>query len=259
MPVMTELYHFAKNLVLDCGRQLRARRRECGISIQEKTGHSDIVTDHDLWVQRRLCDEILKRYPDHGIIGEENMCRRGTSLWKWIIDPIDGTTNYCQFGRDYAISVALFCSEQPIFGFVLDVENARLYEGGVLAQSKIPECRETAEKGILHIGFKTHAGFYLPKGRILTPWRKSFEDVRYLGCASLELCGIAQEQAGFYVNSHLKLWDFAAAQSVLHSQGCKIKAVPPFNGNYFVCAYRSPFSLSAMFFFFSKSVAAKTQ
>ena len=99
MPVMTELYHFAKNLVLDCGRQLRARRREYGISIQEKTGHSDIVTDHDLWLQRRLCEEILKRYPDHGIIGEENMCREGTSLWKWIIDPIDGTTNYCQFGK----------------------------------------------------------------------------------------------------------------------------------------------------------------
>ena len=177
MPVMTELYHFAKNLVLDCGRQLRARRREYGISIQEKTGHSDIVTDHDLWLQRRLCEEILKRYPDHGIIGEENMCREGTSLWKWIIDPIDGTTNYCQFGKDYAISVALFCSEQPIFGFVLDVENVRLYEAEVLAQSKIPECRETAEKGILHIGFKP-CEILAAKAQILTLWRKSFA-----GCA----------------------------------------------------------------------------
>lgn len=256
VPVMTELYHFAKNLVLDCGRQLRTRRRECGISIQEKAGHSDIVTDHDLWVQRRLCEEILKHYPDHGIIGEENMCREGTSLWKWIIDPIDGTTNYCQFGRDYAISVALFCSEQPIFGFVLDVENARLYEGGVSAQSKIPECRETAEKGILHIGFKTMRDFTC-QGADPYALAEKFRGVRYLGCASLELCGIAQEQAGFYVNSHLKLWDFAAAQSVLHSRGCKIKAVPLSNGNYFVCAYRSPFLYRQCFSFFPKALQQK--
>lgn len=66
-----------------------------------------------------------------------------------------------------------------------------------------------------------------------------FRGVRYRGCASLELCGIGEEHAGFYVNSHLKLWDFAAAYPILRSRGCHVFACELSENRYFVCGFRS--------------------
>lgn len=68
---------------------------------------------------------------------------------------------------------------------------------------------------------------------------RQFQGVRYFGCASLELCSVAEERGGVYVNSHLKLWDFAAAWAVLKSQGCSIAAVPMEGEDWFVCAASS--------------------
>lgn len=236
---MTRLFDFAKQLVLDCGEELRQKRREGAFSIREKAGHSDIVTDHDVWVQQYLCRQIVQRYPEHGIVGEEDMCRAGTSRWQWVIDPIDGTTNYCQFGRDYAISVALLYDGQPVYGLVLDVAQERLYEGGAAPQQMPPDCRERAQDGILHMGFKTMREL---SGMGADPYAlcAQFRGVRYLGCASLELCGIADAPAGVYVNSHLKLWDFAAAYVILRSRGCHFAAAALAGGSYFVCACHSP-------------------
>ena len=166
--------------MLGCGELLREKRRQSDFSVQEKSGHSDIVTDHDVWVQRYLCERILRCYPDHSIVGEEGMCREGASCWKWVIDPIDGTTNYCQFGRDYAISVAILCSGQPVYGFVLDVENARLYEGGDPPQDDTQQaCQERPEEGILHMGFKSMRDFSR-RGADPYALAERFRGVRYL-------------------------------------------------------------------------------
>ena len=254
---MTDLCNFARDLVLGCGELLREKRRQSDFSVQEKSGHSDIVTDHDVWVQRYLCERILRCYPDHSIVGEEGMCREGASCWKWVIDPIDGTTNYCQFGRDYAISVAILCSGQPVYGFVLDVENARLYEGGDPPQDDTQQaCQERPEEGILHMGFKSMRDFSR-RGADPYALAERFRGVRYLGCASLELCAIADEQAGVYVNSHLKLWDFAAAQAILQSRGCRVAAAELADGIYFVCAYRASSIYQACLPYFPEEIRRK--
>lgn len=267
---MTDVRDFARELVLGCGEYLRSLRRQNSFSVMEKTDHSDIVTDHDLFVQQYLSERILKKYPDHGVIGEENMCREGTSPWKWVIDPIDGTTNYCQFGKDYAVSAALLYQGKPAYGFVLDVEKERLYEGDVLAEAKnkcpgenndapkTDSCNihESAQDGILHIGFKTMRDFNLG-GADPYALMERFRGVRYLGCASLELCGITDESAGVYINSHLKLWDFAAAYAVLKENGCHMAAAELSDGNYFVCAYRSPLLIRQCFPFFPEMVRQK--
>ncbi len=252
---MTDVRNFAKNLVLDCGGRLRQMRRQSNFSIQQKTGHSDIVTDHDVWVQQYLCTQILKKYPDHGIVGEENMCRAGASPYQWVIDPIDGTTNYCQFGRDYAISAALLYEGRPVYGVVLDVEQEQLYEGDS-AEPDLSSCQESMQEGILHIGFKTMRDF-TSQGADPYALAEQFRGVRYLGCASLELCGIADEQAGVYFHSHLKLWDFMAAYVVLQSRGCHMSAAALSGGNYFVCAYRSPALYQQCFPFFPDGIRRK--
>lgn len=234
---LVALTDFAKNLVLDCGEKLREKRRKYTFSVREKEGYSDIVTEHDIWVQQYLSERILKEYPEHGILSEEGMGKAGAALWKWVIDPIDGTTNYCKLGKDFAISVALLYNGQPLYGIVLDVEKRRYYEGCIKGQEHITGRQAMPEESMLHIGFKTMRDFSR-QGADPYALAERFCGVRYYGCASLELCGIVEEKSGFYVNANLKLWDFAAAYVVLRSQGCTLTAVEVSKGSYFVCAYR---------------------
>lgn len=214
-------------------------RKNSIFSVQEKHGHSDIVTDHDLWVQEYLTGRLLDRYPEHGVLGEEKTGTHGVSDWSWVIDPIDGTTNYCQYGRDYAISLALLYDGVPRYGMVLDVEKEHLYEGsGIPLDQPLPP-DEDPKYGILHMGFKTMRDF-TQMGADPYALAESFRGMRYSGCASLELCGISEEKCGLYVNTHLKLWDFAGAYSILRSRNCRMAVVRMEDDSYFVCAYRSP-------------------
>ena len=234
---LDELTAFGRALVRACGARLRDMRCAGGFAVEEKHGHSDLVTEHDRWAQRFLTEGILTAYPDHGVLGEEGEGRAGASPFSWVIDPIDGTTNYCQFGRDYAISLALLYRGRPIHGFVLDVQGNCLHEGRSAARSA--PAAESPRQGVLHMGFKTMQEF-AAMGADPYALAAQFRGVRYLGCASLEICAIAQQQAGFYVNSHLKWWDFAAAEAVLSSRGCQVAAAELSPGRYFVCAFRSP-------------------
>ena len=85
---------FIRQLLLECGGQLRRLRQEQQMEPRQKRGYTDLVTQHDRWAQDFLASRIAKQYPSHGLLGEEGLDRRGNSPWLWVIDPIDGTSNY---------------------------------------------------------------------------------------------------------------------------------------------------------------------
>jgi myo-inositol-1(or 4)-monophosphatase len=229
---------FARELILSCRRRLLKKRAGAPMEVHEKAGHSDIVTDHDLWVQRIIAGSILKRYPQHSLISEEGLRKETESPWAWVIDPIDGTANYVDSGNNYAISIGLFYENKPAYGLVMDVGGKRLYEA---AFDEAPMERDdffAPSQNILHISHKT-IRFLMEAGADPLAFCDQFRGVRYLGCASLELCQIADAQTGVYISSRLKLWDFAAAACVLSRAGCILKAAPLTGGSYFVMAGRS--------------------
>lgn len=225
---------FIRQLLLECGGQLRRLRQEQQMEPRQKRGYTDLVTQHDRWAQDFLASRIAKQYPAHGLLGEEGLDRRGNSPWLWVIDPIDGTSNYIYWGREYAISLGLFFQGKPWYGAVLDVESMELHESPAAPQPPVPG--GDARHGVLHVGFQTLQEIADQGG---DPWGLcgAFSAVRYLGCASLELCHLAQGEPGAYVNSHLRLWDFAGALPVLQRAGCSLRALPMGSGHYFVCAY----------------------
>ena len=147
------LADFARSLVLACGVRLRERRRSAPFAVREKGDYRDIVTDHDLWVQEYLLSRLLARWPDHGVLGEEGARRPGSSPWTWVLDPIDGTTNYCQLGKDYAISLGLLRERVPVWGLVLDVASGRLLEGEPSGERR--ERPGGLHQALLHMGCKT--------------------------------------------------------------------------------------------------------
>ena len=90
----------------------------------------DIVTEHDRAIDRFLTDSIQRRFPDHGFVTEEHdHPPLAENAPAWIIDPIDGTTNFVTTRDWFAVSVAHYRGAKPVFGFVYDVMADELYLG----------------------------------------------------------------------------------------------------------------------------------
>ena len=250
------LADFARSLVLACGVRLRERRRSAPFAVREKGDYRDIVTDHDLWVQEYLLSRLLARWPDHGVLGEEGARRPGSSPWTWVLDPIDGTTNYCQLGKDYAISLGLLREGVPVWGLVLDVASGRLLEGEPSGERR--ERPGGLHQALLHMGCKTMEALKAMGADPLL-FARQFQGMRYFGCASLELCAVGEERCGVYVNAHLKLWDFAAAWAVVQGQGCHIAAAPVEEDSWFVCAASSRELYRACLPYFPQNIQTKLE
>ena len=136
------------------GARLEERRRGLSPAMREKGSYRDIVTDHDLWVQEYLLSRLLARWPDHGVLGEEGARRQGTSPWTWVLDPIDGTTNYYQAGRGCAISLGLLCRGEPVWGLVLDISSGKAREGSIPYGPGRPGSL-APHQAVLHLGVRT--------------------------------------------------------------------------------------------------------
>ena len=233
-----DILRFAEELITQTGRALKERRRQGSVVYTDKEDHRDIVTADDVWTQQVLTKALHRRWPDHHIIAEEGRHGAIGHGWTWVIDPIDGTTNYVNLGRDYAISMALFLDGVLVHGLVLDVETGVLFQGSYRELAQMPVAGCAPAHSLLHISHRTIQRLRQEGADPLTLCDR-FRGVRYLGCASLELCRLTHEPDGIYMSGRLKLWDFAAAACVLSEAGIPVLAVAEERDNYFVIAGRS--------------------
>ncbi len=105
-------------LLRKIGKKVLAIRRSGNFSVQRKSHYSDIVTRGDKLSEKMIVDYITKYYPGHRMRGEEGTDVRSGSLYEWIIDPIDGTTNY-QKGNDlFGISVGVYKNGAGVLGII---------------------------------------------------------------------------------------------------------------------------------------------
>ncbi|MGT2846352.1 inositol monophosphatase family protein [Streptococcus massiliensis] len=121
---------FAKQIVLEAGEFLRTHRLD-ELNISQKTSQTDLVTQMDRQVQQSLIEKIQKCYPADHILAEEDGVRHDISDGNvWVIDPIDGTTNFIVQHSDFAVMVAYFEKGVGQFGLIYDVMADQLLYGG---------------------------------------------------------------------------------------------------------------------------------
>jgi myo-inositol-1(or 4)-monophosphatase len=249
-----QMYDFAYTLVESAGVKLKLKRMNSVLEYVEKTSHNDLVTEHDLFIEKYLTDLIISKYPNHGILSEEGNCNKSSSAseYIWIIDPIDGTTNYFRFGKDYAISLALYCLEKPVFGLVYDVSNSLMFsgkhdEGAIVNGCKpisLPGLVDLLSKSVVAISLRTMKEFESHGMDVLGMLSKA-QAHRYLGCASLEICRVANGEYDLFISSNVHEWDIAAARVYLEQRGgFLISKKKDINGGaggkLMVVAFRSP-------------------
>ena len=192
------------------------------ITIDFKSGFSDFVTSVDKGVEQFLVNAINEKYDNQTFLTEEEMTKNQSSNQVWIIDPIDGTTNFIFSQKYFAISIAYYENGKPKFGIVYDVMADKMYlgihgEGAYLNDVKLKTLDE--ERNIPNILFSS--GFSVFDDFDFTPQElnKNIIAHRNLGSAAIEICHVADGSLHVYQARSLNLYDIAAAVIILEEVG----------------------------------------
>ncbi|MBN1521603.1 MAG: inositol monophosphatase [Candidatus Aureabacteria bacterium] len=224
------LMEFAANLAVQSGEIIR--QSENKIQSIEHKSEVDLVTDIDRKVQDFICGSIHKEYPAHNITSEEQFERREESPFRWIIDPIDGTTNFVHGYPMYGVSIALEYRDDIVLGAVCNPCRDELFSavkgGGAFlnAQRICVSKTEALEQSLIATGF-SYAMRETRKS--LSPYLGIFKNmvekaqgIRRDGSAALDLCSVACGRFDGFFEEGLKEWDVAAGQLIVHEAGGRV-------------------------------------
>jgi myo-inositol-1(or 4)-monophosphatase len=193
-----------------------------------RKGANDLVTEADTGSERIMIDTILRAFPEHRVVAEESG-QTGDGTGCWIIDPLDGTTNYAHGLEIFSISLAFAKNEEPLVGIVLDPVRGELYTAvkgcGARLNGRPLKVSGTlsVSESLLVTGFP-----YSLQERIhpiLTRFSnclKSAQGMRRLGSAALDLCYVAGGRFDGFWESHLKPWDIAAGMLMVREAGGRV-------------------------------------
>ncbi len=186
-------------------------------------GPQDWVTEADEAVERFLSERLAARFPSDGFQGEEGGVSRGGSL-RWIVDPIDGTSNFARGAGRFCVSVACFEANQPLIGVVVapaanETAAARLGKGSTLNNVPVHAARTTASsQAIMEVGWsrrRPNADYLAVCQRVLAEGAS----LRHGGSGALGLVDVATGRIDGYAELHINLWDVAAALVILREAG----------------------------------------
>lgn len=194
--------------------------------IHAKGTPTDMVTEIDRRVEEFLVDAIRRRYPEHGIFGEETGRTAGSSTWCWVIDPIDGTTSFIHGFPYYSISIACRKEGRTEAGVVYAPRLGELFraERGRGAQLNgdtihVSDCAEL-KSALMATGFACVRAGIRPDNLDLMPELvRSIQGVRRCGSAALDLCNVAAGRFDGYWEWGLQLYDIAAGALILEEAG----------------------------------------
>lgn len=222
---MQKLHLEAVDWIMTAGQMIRESFKS-SLTIIEKTGYRDLVTDVDQKVERFFIENIRRTYPDHKILGEEGQGDRIISLegYVWIIDPIDGTMNFIQEQSHFGIMMALYKDGEGQVGYIYDVMNDQLYTGikGLGAYCNGRRLSALSEKslsqGLLHINGNT----LLHATPAIKAIAKKSLGTRSIGAASIEAISVFTGRAVGYMTYHAASWDIAASMIIANELGIGI-------------------------------------
>ena len=192
-------------------------------------GEVDLVTQFDHKSQNLIIKALIKEFPDFGILSEENMTRNIGAPVKWIVDPLDGTTNFAHGLPIWAISIALEVDEEIVLGVVYDPTRHELFSaiknrGALLNDKKITVSKvKKLNQSLLVTGFPYDVRRSDDNNLDhFSNFAIRAQAVRRLGSAALDLCYTACGRFDGYWELKLSPWDQAAGSLVLKEAGGRI-------------------------------------
>jgi myo-inositol-1(or 4)-monophosphatase len=214
--------HRAAEILQDRFGQVRA-------DIQTKSSSTDMVSEVDREAEARITGILAERRPEDGLVGEEGAFHAGTSGVRWLIDPLDGTTNYLFGVPSYCVSIGAELDGIGVVGVVVDPSRSETWSaargrGAHLNGQPVTTLGASPALGqaLIATGFS-----YLPERRAWQAERlagvlPAVRDVRRFGSAALDLCWVAGGRVNGYYEWGLQPWDLAAGAVIAAEAGAEV-------------------------------------
>lgn len=218
---------FAIRVARDAGRLLRDRLGT-GFDIEHK-GAINLVTEVDLASEKLIRETISTYYPRHEILAEEGGLTESKSEYRWIVDPLDGTTNYAHGYPMFCVSIALERAGETILGVVYDPMREELFSAepgaGAALNNRPIRVSKTGQlmQSILSTGFPYDIG--TSKLTNLDHWANfamNAQALRRDGAAALDLCYVGCGRFDGFWELNLSPWDTAAGALIVTEAGGRV-------------------------------------
>ncbi len=192
-------------------------------------GAVDLVTDFDHQAQNLIFDHLSQRFPEHDFLGEEGLHQEKGEDWRWIIDPLDGTTNYAHHFPVFCVSLALEWKKEIVLGIVYDPMREEMFSavkgrGAFLNGQRIEvSAVDDLDKSLVATGFP----YDLRESEInnishFNNFLLRVQAVRRCGSAAMDLCYVACGRFDGFWELKLKPWDMAAGALIVREAGGQI-------------------------------------
>jgi myo-inositol-1(or 4)-monophosphatase len=232
-PQLDRLLALARGLAGDAASLLLARLDEPRSDVRTKSSATDMVSEVDDESERLIVDGLRRARPDDGIVSEEGAGSEGSTGVRWVIDPLDGTTNFLYGHPGFAISIAVELDGQAVIGVVHDPlagESFTAVRGrGARLNDEPIAPRATTDLGsaLVATGFA-----YAPERRraqaaVLAEVLPRVRDIRRMGAAAVDLCSVACGRVDAYYERGLHHWDLAAGALIAAEAGAMVGALDP--------------------------------
>lgn len=195
------------------------------VAVTSKGRHADFVTEADVAVQNELMEKLARAFPGAAFFAEEQEGNRLGDGLTFIIDPIDGTTNYFRRRRCSAVSVAAVQGGELLMGAILDPYRKEMYHasagGGAWCNDVRLHVSDTPmERALIGVGSSPYNTELAERtGRTVAAILPAAGDIRRTGSACMDLCDVACGRSEAYFEWILQPWDYAAATLLVREAG----------------------------------------
>jgi myo-inositol-1(or 4)-monophosphatase len=224
MDFSDDLFKTARSLALEAGRHIRQSVSNMG-RVDYK-GRADLVTDVDRKAEEIILGGIRQAYPGHTVLAEESGENLAQSDFRWIVDPIDGTTNFVHGYPIFAVSIAVQQKHETVAAVVFnpvqeELFSARKGQGAQLNGQPIAVSPTTElSKALVATGFPYRLGERWQHSMTLfETFYLNSHGVRRDGAAALDLCYVAAGRFDGFWEYELKPWDVAAGMLIVQEAG----------------------------------------
>lgn len=219
----------AKKAAVEAGNILADYFRN-GVQMRTKSASVDLVSDADINAERAIAKIIQEALPTHSILGEEENSGRVDAEHLWIVDPLDGTTNFAHGIPHFAVSIAYYHNGVAQTGVILNPMTSDWYTvekgNGAFHNDKAIAVSDDSELASSVIG----TGFYYDRGDVMRAtlsaidrlFQQQIHGIRRFGTASLDLAMVATGSFGAFFEYQLCPWDFAAGKLLIEEAGGRV-------------------------------------
>jgi myo-inositol-1(or 4)-monophosphatase len=223
---MKELLDTAKILAEAAGEHIRQSASQ--LRQVDYKGRADLVTDVDRRAEEIILDGIRRAYPDHAVLAEESGGNETQSDFRWVVDPLDGTTNFVHGYPFYCVSIAVQYRMETVAAVVLNPVMEELFSalkgGGAHLNGNSIAVSPTCElsKALVATGFPYQIGEHWQHSMTLfETFYRNCHGVRRDGAAALDLCYVAAGRFDGFWEYELQPWDVAAGLLIVQEAGGK--------------------------------------